>query len=194
MAIILKWQISEVIILPFGGLTKFNEKVNKPIIEEFLIAIMGIIFQIIFCFPINKTYNLIIILFNLIPIYPLDGYKILNLFFNKVFNFKLSYYLSIYLSWIILIIILIIFFIKKDLLVILINIPFLLQLIQEYYKRSNYFNKFYLERYLYKFNFKKIKIIKNINQMKRDYIHTFNIQKKYLKERDFLQKWFDKRE
>ena len=192
MALCLKWKISEVIILPFGGLTKFNEKINKPILEEFLIAIMGIIFQIIFCFSINKTYNLIIICFNLLPIYPLDGYKILNLFFNKVFNFKLSYYLSIYISYIILFICLIIFLIYKDLLVIIINIPLLFGLLQEYNKRKSFFNKFYLERYLYNFNFKKIKIIKNINQMKRDYLHIFNFNNKYQKERDFLQKWFDK--
>ena len=42
-----KWNIKEIIILPFGGLTKFEELLNKPIIEEFIITIMGPIFQII---------------------------------------------------------------------------------------------------------------------------------------------------
>ena len=43
-----KWNIEKIIILPFGGLTKFNEIINRPLIEEFLIAISGIIFQTIF--------------------------------------------------------------------------------------------------------------------------------------------------
>ena len=36
------------------------------------------------------------------------------------------------------------------------------------------YNKFLLERYLYNYSFKKIKIIKNINSLKREYTHIIN--------------------
>ena len=42
-----KWKIDKIIILPFGCLTIFDEKINKPIFEEFIISISGFIFQII---------------------------------------------------------------------------------------------------------------------------------------------------
>ena len=91
ISLIFKWNIDKIIILPFGGLTKYNEIINRPLIEEFLIAISGIIFQLIFYILIKdyidykyfSAINYFIILFNLIPIYPLDGSKILNLLLSK---------------------------------------------------------------------------------------------------------------
>ena len=47
-----KWKIDKIIILPFGCLIKYNELINRPIKEEFIIAIMGIIFQILFTIKI----------------------------------------------------------------------------------------------------------------------------------------------
>ena len=41
------WKVDKIYIYPLGGVTKFNENINKPLIEEFLITIMGPIFQII---------------------------------------------------------------------------------------------------------------------------------------------------
>ena len=48
ISLLFKWNIDKIIILPFGGLIKYNEIINRPLIEEFLIAISGIIFQYIF--------------------------------------------------------------------------------------------------------------------------------------------------
>ena len=104
ISLLFKWNIDKIIILPFGGLTKYNEIINRPLIEEFLIAISGIIFQYIFYLLVKdfidykyfKTIHYFIILFNLIPIYPLDGSKILNIFFNIITSFKNSFQLNIY--------------------------------------------------------------------------------------------------
>jgi len=112
ISLIFKWNIDKIIILPFGGLTKYNEIINKPLIEEFLISISGIIFQIIFYlliknyisyndYVILKNYNYAILFFNLLPIYPLDGGRLFNMLFSLVFPYKKSLYLSIYLSMII---------------------------------------------------------------------------------------------
>ena len=63
MALYYKWNIEKIIILPFGALTLFHEKINKPLFEEFIILIMGPIFQIVgtyfLCFynTINENKN-----------------------------------------------------------------------------------------------------------------------------------------
>lgn len=190
--ILFKWKIDKIVILPFGCLTKFNVIINKPIKEEFIISIMGIIFQILFSYKINELYNIIIIIFNLLPIYPLDGSKILNLCLNKVSNFKLSYLITIYISFILIIILIISIIIKKDIILLIIIIPLIINIYKEYKNRYIIINKFYLERYLYKFKFKKKKIINNINKMKRDYIHIIKNNNKYIMEEEFLKNMFDK--
>lgn len=187
-----KWKIDKIIILPFGCLIKFSEKINKPIKEEFIISIMGIIFQILFCSNINKYYNILVIIFNLIPIYPLDGYKILNILLNKISSFYYSFIISFYTSFFITILLFIYLILKRDILFIIVLIPLITNNIVEYKKKDSIINKFYLERYLYKFNFKKRKIIKNIYQMKRDYIHIIKNNQKYLTEKEILRNMFDK--
>ena len=73
-----------------GALIKFDSNLNKPLKEEFIVAIMGVIFQTIFIYFFNNEYLVIsykiILIFNLIPIYPLDGAKIVNLLLNVGFN------------------------------------------------------------------------------------------------------------
>lgn len=190
--LLFKWKIDKIIILPFGCLTKFNEFINRPIIEEFMISIMGIIFQLIFIYQINSFYNNIIILFNLLPIYPLDGYKIFNLILNKICSFKRSYLISLYVSYIVISLIILFFIIERDIISLIIFIPLFFQLNKEYQNKNNVINKFYLERYLYKFSFRKRKIIKNISKMKRDYQHLIKNKDKYITEQAFLRIMFDK--
>lgn len=193
-----KWNIDKIIILPFGGLTKFNEIINRPLIEEFLIAIAGIIFQMIFFILVKdkidykyfSIINYFILIFNLIPIYPLDGSKILNVIFNVVTTFKNSILLTIIISYIS-IISLIIMIGRVNKLIILVLV-FLLIEVNKLYKEKEYiFNKFLLERYLSEFKFKKKKTINKVDKMKKDYKHLFYIDNKYLTESYFLKKMFD---
>ena len=102
---LLKFNVKKIIIYPFGGITIIEDLINKDINEELLIATSGIIAQFLFYLLIiylNKeglirdkvldiytTYNTGMILFNLLPIYPLDGSKILNLILSKYFNYNL---------------------------------------------------------------------------------------------------------
>ena len=46
-ALIFRWKIDRVNIMPFGAITIFEEKLNRPMIEEFIILIMGPLFQFI---------------------------------------------------------------------------------------------------------------------------------------------------
>ena len=198
VSLIFKWNIEKVIILPFGGLTKFNEIINRPLKEEFFIAISGIVFQMIFFVLIKgkisyKYFNIInyfILLFNLMPIYPLDGSKILNVLFNKLFSFKNSLIITSIVSYIFIIIFLLLF-INVNKLVLLVFSFLLIEVNKLYREKDFIFNKFLLERYLGKFKFKKEKTINSVDKMKKDYRHIFYINNKYLTENYFLKKMFD---
>jgi len=198
VSLLFKWNIDKIIILPFGGLTKYNEMINRPLIEEFLIAISGIIFQFLFYLSVKdfidyeyfSFINYFIILFNLIPIYPLDGSKILNIFFNIITSFKNSLSLTIIISYIFIIIFSLLFFnINKIIAFVLIFL--MLEVNKLYKERKELFNKFLLERYLNEFKFKKKKTINNVDKMKKDYRHLFYIDGRYLTENYFLKKMFD---
>jgi len=192
-----KWNIDKIIILPFGGLTVFNEKINKPINEELVILLLGPIFQImyaiIFYNPLILKYHYALLLFNLLPIYPLDGSKLINILFNKLLPFKLSHILTLYLSFLVIIICLTL---HLDLLFILILLLLIINVIKELNNHKYIFNKFLLERYFYHFNFKKNKIIKGhfFNKMFRDYKHLFYIENKYHSEKEMISKMFDNKD
>ena len=182
--------------MPFGGLTVFNVDINKPLNEELIICILGPLFQIIYylifkdIFNIkNLHYNLLI--FNLLPIFPLDGSKIFNIVFNKIFPFKLSLYITYIISFIIIVILVITK--RFNLLLILTLLLLFFKNIKEIKNVRYAFNRFLLERYFKQFNFKKRKIIKNgeVNRMKKDYYHLFFIKNKYVTEKEILKKTFD---
>ena len=39
------WKIDKIYIYPLGGITRFNDIINKPFIEQFLVLLMGPVFQ-----------------------------------------------------------------------------------------------------------------------------------------------------
>ena len=198
MGILFKWKIERVIILPFGALTVFDANLNKKISEEAFIAIMGPVFQILFTFFLNYlgieeavSYSTSILFFNLLPIVPLDGSKILNLFLNKVTSFKKSHALIIMIS--ILTIFILIAGSDFNLILILIMTFLFMRIICEIKNHESLFNKFLLERYLNNYHFKKIKKINSLDftKMKRDYKHLFFDGFKYISENQNLRKRFD---
>lgn len=195
-----RWNIKKIIVLPFGGLTIFEEQLNRPIKEEFVITIMGPIFQIIAYHIITlvfyKPYFLILHLsflcFNLIPIYPLDGSKLLLLFLEKLFPIYQSYQSLLLISCFFAILL---FLYMPQNLILLCMLLFLLKKVWEEYRKLPFtFDKFLLERYLKHLHFSKyIKIRKlNLKKMKRDRSHLFLLENKWLSEATILKKWFDK--
>ncbi len=198
MGILFKWKIESVILLPFGALTIFNEDLNRKIIEEFWIVIMGPIFQIVFTFllyyfGLNEAlyYSLTILCFNLLPIYPLDGSKILNLGLNKMTSFKRSHLLIIIIS--IVTIGVLVLESEFNLILVLILLFLLARIFLEIKNHESLFNRFLLERYLKNYQFKKIKKIYSldVSKMKRDYRHLFYDGIRYVSEREILKKRFD---
>lgn len=108
-------KVTSVEILPFGGLVKMDSLISEDIFEDLLIAVGGVFFQTLLGFSLVflyrcdfisqgtfefiNSYNIFIILFNLVPICPLDGYKIFKLLGELVLPFKAMYKVSIIVSF-----------------------------------------------------------------------------------------------
>lgn len=194
------YKIDRIVIYPFGGITIFNDLINRPLYQEFLIAISGPLYQIVLyylCMMIYPSqlltnYHYALLAFNLLPIYPLDGSKILNLFINKFISFNLSHIMSIIISIIFLILsIEVILKLNYNTFLIIILLLLTIDIYKEIRNHKVLFNKFLLERHLYNIKLKKIKVVNNIKQMKRDYCHVFLKDNKLIKEKEILSKLFD---
>ena len=189
--IVLKWPILKVTIYPFGCLTTFNNKINSSLIEEFLILIFGPLFQILFYMLYPTKFHNFILLFNLLPIYPLDGSKLLLIVFNIFFSFYYSY---VYVYIVSFITIIVLFFYDFNLMNIII-ISYLLYDLYRYITLTKYIMyKFYYERYKYSFKYNKNHIIIGDDKYKmyKERNNYFLINEKCYKEKDFLAKMFDK--
>ncbi len=201
---IFKWNIKKITIYPFGGIISYDEKIDMPLNEELLITISGPLNQLIIFFIIfflNKSYyisdkyynimcnyNYVILFFNLLPIVPLDGSKLLNILFNKIYSFKKSYLLTLVIS-IIFLLIFILYFNKYSYYLI---ITFLIYNIYNYIKNKDLvFNKFILERYLYNNNYKKYYKIDNIKKIKRNKKHLIKKNNIYLTEKEYIKKEYN---
>lgn len=202
MALIFKYKIKKINIYPFGGYTIFESNINTPFITEFMVFIGGILFQTIFflltkqiinnssyIYKLIENYNLSILIFNLLPIIPLDGSKAINILLNKIFPFKKSHLLSIYISYTI-IFFLIIISIKNITLIFMISI-LLFILIKEHKNHKLIFNMFLIERYIKNISFKKNNFIKkyNIKYMKKYKKNIFITNNKYIDEKEKILKY-----
>ena len=201
VGLLFKVKINKIIIYPLGGITKFEMPININKYKELLILIAGPLFQYIayiillslfsnYSKMINY-YHFNILLFNLLPIYPLDGGKIINILLSEFIPFKKSLQLSIKISYIIVVIFL--FKLEQNYINIIIMELLLVVLIYNEYKKIDYvYNKFLLERYLNNYNFRKINIIKNINNFYRDRRHLLKNNEKYYTEQQILIKKYKK--
>jgi stage IV sporulation protein FB len=107
------WRVKEVQLLPFGGVAVVEESGNIPAFEEIWVALAGPIQNawmaafayIMMQFSSNDLgwwqyflqANIMIGLFNMMPILPLDGGKVLV----SILSFQLSYYKTLHIcAWI----------------------------------------------------------------------------------------------
>ena len=121
MATFFKWRIQHIVLWIFGGVMKTEEHGHVDIKEEIFVTLAGP-FQHIFIYigafalsgwggavspilPPSITdlilyYNTVIFLFNLIPIWPLDGGKLMFSFLTLFKPYRQAYNLTIILSMI----------------------------------------------------------------------------------------------
>lgn len=203
MAVYYKWNLDKIAVYPFGGCVKFNERLTKPLKEEFLILLSGPLAQMIFFlfvsflemnglityrnFLLFKSYHYTLLIFNLLPIYPLDGGKILNIFLNAMFPYKKGNKLVIIISFILLIGSV---FLYQNINFVLMAILLLSELFI-YLKRQPFlYNTLLLEKYLKNNGYKKVKIIPNKDLMYKEKRHIILYKNKYITEKDYLKQRF----
>lgn len=108
------WRIKKITLLPFGGVVEIDEQSNRPIREEFFVIIFGPLQHVILIsaaffllmagllteemFSLFVKYNLMILIFNLFPIWPLDGGKLLLLFLSLKRPFLRAYEQTLIIS------------------------------------------------------------------------------------------------
>ncbi|WP_400242634.1 M50 family metallopeptidase [Niallia sp. JL1B1071] len=169
------WRIKKISLLPFGGVAEMDEHGNRPLLEEAIVIISGPIQHIwlvglgfllwqgeIFTDSLYQSfiqYNIMIFFFNLLPIWPLDGGKLLFLLFSLKKSFPKSHKFTLYFS---------IFGVSIFLLTVIIKMPtnlnawiiisfLLFSIFYEWKQRRFLFMRFLLERYYGKTNeFRKL--------------------------------------
>lgn len=196
IALLFKVKVKEIYIYPLGGISKFKMDLNIHPIKELLILLGGPLFQslayliLLAVFPskvkIINFYHYGILYFNLLPIYPLDGGKIIKILLDLFIPYKYSTKFIIQISYILIVII--IFTMNSIKINSIIMILFLLALVTKEKNKIDYiYNKFLLERYLKKYHFLKSKMILNENQFYRNKSHILKINNKYILEDEYLK-------
>lgn len=181
-----KWKIEKIVILPFGCVTIFNKLLNTKIIEDIIVTISGPLFQIILSlFLEDKSISNSILLFNLLPIFPLDGAKILNSIQDILLPYKKSYTIMLYISFITSIIAII--YLKNNLILIMSILLLIYRCLIEYKNIKYTFNKFIFERTYYDLKFKKRKIVENKDEFRKDHYHLVKENGLYITEKDYLR-------
>lgn len=199
-----KMDIESIVIYPFGGVSKVNKKIHERIYKDILISLGGIIFQgllIIVIYLLYKysiivdstynmyiSYNKSIILFNLIPIIPLDGSKLLLSICSKYMSYRISYITMIFVGCVSLLLFILYNMIFKlnDIVVYLFLLVSLINCIKEYkYVKG----KFYLERILYDNYYNEIiNDSFDIKDMRIDKYYYYKNKDRYINEKDYILK------
>lgn len=198
MVYFLGGKLYKILIYPMGGISKFSISYNISLLKEFVILLFGPLFQILgyfllVCFFPEKevlisTYHYGILFFNLLPIYPLDGGKLLCLFFHTIFSYKKAFYFTFCIGYLLLLGFLIFIFFSFSFNLVFLFIFLLVKLTREYHQISYFYEKFLLERYLNHYYFKKSKVIDNSNLFCRGYRHLIKEGNLYYFEDEYLEK------
>lgn len=105
MALIYHFEIEKVVILPFGAFLSLKDYGLHAPYQEIVMLMMGPCVNLVLCLifyilGINELFeiNIFIFLFNLLPIYPLDGSKLFLLFLSYFINYKKCFQIQIKLS------------------------------------------------------------------------------------------------
>jgi stage IV sporulation protein FB len=164
------WRIKQITLLPFGGVVEMDEHGNRPLLEECIVILAGPLqhlwmIGVAFCFyqlswispdsySLFLSLNMMVLLFNLLPIWPLDGGKLVFLFMSCIKPFPFAHRMTLYISCIsiILFISFTLLFMPTNLNVWIILAFLLFTLYHEWKQHRFVFMRFLLERYYGKKN------------------------------------------
>lgn len=206
MARINYFHVTKIVIYPYGGMTKIHDMINRDICEELLIATSGVIMQYLFylligfcyrkgiireyTYELYTLYNNQMIFFNLLPIYPLDGAKILNLILDKYFPYDRANVMTIVISVMVIGVIVGLSFYQSSYSNLMVMGLLLTYLYDFFRKRKYLYQRFLLERYLYDIEYPKIKVIDNVQKMYKNKSHLIVLNHRYLREKEILSRLF----
>ena len=196
-------EIESIVIYPFGGVSKINKRIHERIYKDIFISLGGILFQLILfiivyflykngfivssTYHMYNTYNRSIILFNLIPIIPLDGSKLFFALFTKFLSFRLSYILMIIVG----IISLLLFILYNSIFKINDMVIYVFLIVNLYLVFKDYkyvMNKFYLERIMYDNYYNGIVNDSSIDNIRLDKYYYFKVGKGFINEKKYILK------
>jgi stage IV sporulation protein FB len=213
-----KWRIQKIILWVFGGIMVTDEHESRPLKEEFIVTIAGPLQHIIififlyllhdfeivslYVFEEAMFFNGIILLFNLLPIYPLDGGKICKVIVSYFLPFRRSFQLVLLISFIVCILFMITqLFVFPFTLTATLVIVFLIIEVYKHWKHEYFtFMRFLLHRLhsgQFTKNVKRIdvtndeRLIDLFNQFKCNIYYYINITPDYcVPETDCLRRFF----
>jgi stage IV sporulation protein FB len=111
-----RWRIRRIMLWVFGGVMETDEQGNRRALEEAIVILSGpavhiFIFAALYGLSATSTpeavletaymYNMTIFLFNLLPIWPLDGGKLIGLLLSLQLPYRKAHTILIIVSWII---------------------------------------------------------------------------------------------
>ncbi len=108
------WRVKRVTMLPFGGVAEVDEHGNRPLREELIVTLAGpfqhlwmmglaLLFHEFYWISADfyhkfMEFNSMVLIFNLLPIWPLDGGKLIYLWRSKKESFPAAHQKTISIS------------------------------------------------------------------------------------------------
>jgi stage IV sporulation protein FB len=159
------WRIKKISFLPFGGVAEIDEHGNRPLNEEAIVTLAGPLQHIwlmagaFFLYELNAMpldlfelfiqYNMMVLVFNLLPIWPLDGGKLIFLLLSLKQSFPKAHQQTLYISiaGLLLFIVIVLMLTPLNLNVWIVITFFIISLYTEWKQQHYVFMRFLLERY-----------------------------------------------
>jgi stage IV sporulation protein FB len=139
--LLFKGELQKITLTVVGGIIDVNDyKLNN--LQNLIVSLSGITINVLIILIIKNiyidsaikevilSYNKLMIAFNLLPIYPLDGFRIIEVFLNMVFDYEYAQDLSTIVSSFFLILICMYGMISKSGAIIIISIFLFLKMLE----------------------------------------------------------------
>ncbi|MFD1362927.1 site-2 protease family protein [Lentibacillus salinarum] len=220
-----RWRIRGVMLWVFGGVMDTDEQGTRPFREEVIVTLAGpaqhlFIYLLLFVLSGSQivlpsvietayVYNTVILLFNLLPIWPLDGGKLLFLFLSERLPYRKAYDSIILFSlWLnVALVLVLLFFVPFTLSAFLLFMFLLMENRNDWKQRYYVFMRFLLQRYQGRVHANQVqpievshrhKLIDVFNCFHRDRAHTVYVtipgnSRQSLDEMECLHSYFHER-
>ena len=213
-----KYKIEKIELMPFGGVVQLQEYGNRPFKEEWVVILSGPIQHvwvvlIVFVFSnsipysdVHLTIHIALFCFNLLPIYPLDGGKILllSLAYQKPYQQAFEQTLRISLFFLIIMTIIVLFLVPFQMNFWLMIMFLLFSIWMEWKRRFVLFQFFLFERFQQERMFKKrrqltypkgVSLFTQLKGLYKDCFcyYKYKGQKETKNERQLLHSYFERK-